>query len=313
MIVSRSLVAGLFAAAMSFGCKMAAPIHVWQPPLIESTVGKRVVVSEVVGPSKITEPLSDQLVRSAPQDSGRATTISHSANLQHNQAIRLVSATDDEPSDIALSAAAMDEGFDFVLRGEVLEDRGANAGKSDRLTVSWRLAQLGQDGTTGGMPVVVDRESAVARYPDLAFVGDQNSLLMTAAVRDTYRLITPSVARDEVELDIPYVLPGSRAVRAGNLAALNGRWAEAKQIWSEVAEKYPVQVAAIHNLAVAAAAEQDFSSARQLARSAIRRQPTLRHKTTAEWIELRQRDYHNSFGLPDPPEGWFITNNSASD
>jgi hypothetical protein len=25
------------------------------------------------------------------------------------------------------------------------------------------------------------------------------------------------------------------------------------------------------------------------------------------WIEVKQRAYHEAFGLPDPPEGWFVT------
>ncbi len=60
-------------------------------------------------------------------------------------------------------------------------------------------------------------------------------------------------------------------------------------------------------ITLAAAAGQDFSRAKELARQAVRLQPLPLHKKTLVWIELRQRDYHKSFGLPAPPEGWFLT------
>jgi hypothetical protein len=120
-------------------------------------------------------------------------------------------------------------------------------------------------------------------------------------------LLTPSIRREQVRIEIPYLMPGSGQVRRGNLAAMAGRWGEAEQIWSEVVERYPAQIPAIHNLALAAAAAQDFSRAKRLARRAIRLQPTKLHKESLVWIETRQRDYHKAFGLPDPPEGWFVT------
>lgn len=290
-------------------CKMAVPIHVWSPPGLESTVGKRVVVSEVVGPKNITGPLQQKLIAAVPRDSGRNTEIASSLDLQQSDAIRLVSATDEEPSDIALSSAAKNEGYDYVLRGEVLEDRRARQVRDTdkRLSISWRLFQLDDDRSTGGMPLVVDRKTAIERYPDLKLMVDEDALLMTAAVRDTYRLIAPSVNRAEVQLAIPYGLLGSKAVRAGNMAALSGRWSDAKRIWNEVAEKHALQIAAVHNLALAAVAEQDFSTAKALARKAVRRHPTALHKNTLVWIELQQRQYHKAFNLPDPPEGWFVT------
>ena len=313
MIVRKSasstvLLSTLLLAPMA-GCSTLVPIHVWSPSGLESTVGKRVVISDVVGPKDITSPLKQKLIASAPQDSGRETTIASSLDLHQSDAIRLVSATDEEPSDIALSAAAKQEGYDYVLRGEVLEDRRPKELKEadKRLSISWRLFQLGDDSSTGGMPVVVAKDTAIDRYPDLKLIADEDTLLMTAAVRDTYRLISPSVNRHEIRLAIPYATPGSKRVRAGNIAALNGRWADAKRIWSEVAETHKLQVAAIHNLALAAVAEQDFSKAKQLARKAVRRKPSSLHQKTLVWIELQQREYHKAFNLPDPPEGWFVT------
>ncbi|MFG0261604.1 MAG: hypothetical protein ACF788_04360, partial [Novipirellula sp. JB048] len=62
-----------------------------------------------------------------------------------------------------------------------------------------------------------------------------------------------------------------------------------------------------HNLALAAAAAQDFSQAKRLARKAVRQYPLPMYQRTLVWIEQAQRQYHQAFNLPDPPEGWFVT------
>ncbi len=297
------------ALVMLGGCRMAVPIHTWQPPQLDSTVGKRVVLSTVAGPDDVAGPLKQRLLATTPRDAGRATTLVDASSLRDTAEIRLVSATDAEPNDLALASAARREGIDCVLRGEVIENRHPreNGNQDGKLKVSWRLTSLSDQPTVFGSPVVVDVKSAIDRYPDLAFVGDADQILITAAARETFRLITPSVDRDRVQLAIPYILLGSKEVRRGNAAALAGRWGEAEAIWNAVAEKHPLQIAAIHNLALSAAAGQDFSRAKQLARKAIRWHPSAAYKQTLVWIEVKQRDYHKAFDLPDPPEGWFVT------
>jgi len=316
------------------GCRMGVPIYVWKPPEIASAVGKRVVLQSVNGPADIAEPLTADLLASVPRDVGRATTIVPADQLDIGSMVALASATDGEPSDLLVASAARRQQFDFVLRGEVLQqtdapkprkptlperkqrpgseqssDPAAHAAISDptRLSLSWRLTGL--DGQTGGggSTVIVELDSAVKQYPELALRTDTAQILAAAAARETFRLFTPSIDRRGVQLAIPYFVPGSREVRRGNVTALQGRWSEAEQIWQDVLDTHPTQAAAAHNLALAAVARQDFSAAKELARRAIRQQPTPLHKHTLVWIELRQREYHQAFGLPDPPEGWFVT------
>lgn len=309
------------AVALMCGCRMGVPIHVWQPPKLNSTVGKRVVLSTVAGPEDIAGPLKQSLLAMSPTDQGRTTTLVDATSLQTTPQIKLVSATEEigggpvagagEPNDVMLASAARRAGIDFVLRGEVLEDRYKNPQAEedpDVLKVSWRLTSLNQaDPVAAGSPIVVDIQSAQDRYPDLTLIGEPSELLISAAARDAFRLITPSVERDRVQLAIPYLMLGSRDVRRGNAAALAGRWGDAEEIWSEALEKHPMQLAALHNMALAAAAGQDFSRAKLLARKAIRRLPSAHYKQTLVWIEQQQRAYHKAFGLPDPPEGWFVT------
>jgi hypothetical protein len=181
------------------------------------------------------------------------------------------------------------------------------------LTISWCLTSLESGASGGGIPITVTTKKSVERYPDLSLCSSQEDLLTTAAVRETYRLLTPSIRRERVQIEIAYLLPGSSEVRRGNVSALAGRWGEAELIWNEVIQRHPTQISAIHNLARAAAAGQDFSRAQQLARRAIRLNPSRLHQETLVWIEMRQREYHEAFGLPAPPEGWFVTNDASDE
>jgi len=292
------------------GCRMGAPIHFWDPPQLESTVGQRVALSGVSGPAELAGGLQRQLLAQAPSDSGRQMTLVGAAEMQRGSEIQLVSAVDDLPNDLVVASIARRQGIDYLLRGEVISDRNRSQPADpthQTLKVSWSLTGLDAMHPGGGRPIVVDPKTAVDRYPDLALIGDPAEIMTQAMVRETYRLITPSVSRDRVQLEIPYLLPGSAAVRRGNLAARGGRWGEAEAIWSDVRERHPTQIAALHNLALAAAAGQDFTRAKQLARKAIRLQPSSLHKQNMVWIEVKQRAYHEAFGLPDPPEGWFVT------
>jgi len=308
--------AAIWIAAAS-GCSTRAPIHYWTPPEIQSAVGKRVAVSKVSGPEAIADKIHDQLLANSPRERGRKLELVDYEKLQAHSTIQLVSAIDDQASDVALASAARRQGYDYILRGEVLADRQhrrnsphldqGDAKPIDRLTMSWRLMSMTESNRSSGRPVVINDATAIDLYPDLALVPNPTDRLVSAAVRETYRLITPSIDRDKVVLASPVVFLGSAAVRQGNAQARKGNWAKAEQIWNEVAEKHPLQTAAIHNLALAAAASQDFSRAKQLARRAIRQHPTTTYKETLVWIEQRQRDYHEAFNLPDPPEGWFVT------
>ncbi len=311
----------LAAAALivTCGCRTGASVNVWQPPILESAVGKRVAIGPVVGPKEVSVPIRDAMLKQAPSDVGRALKAVDPDKLDHSETIRLVSGTNDV-NDIALSSAARRESVDYILRGQVLSRRTTTDtdgdGQSDfdptvPLAISWRLMSVADDRHAGGAPVIVDVESAIETYPDLAIVGDPAAQLSIASVRDAYRLVTPSIVRDQVQLANPYMIPGSRETRRGNVLAAKGNWGEAQRVWQAVVDDHPTQVAALHNLAIAAAAGQDFSRAKELVRKAIRRQPTGLNKQTLVWIEQQQRKYHAAFNLPDPPEGWFVTRTAA--
>jgi tetratricopeptide (TPR) repeat protein len=299
------------------GCRTnsptGSPIFVWIPPRIESTVGHRIAISEIAGDEKLSEKIHEQLFTSVPRDTGRMLSFIDAGNLQERSPIQLASYADEGTNDVVLASVARNEGIDYLLRGEILSERSARADAVKRLTVSWRLMSLDPNNPSlpakhvGGLPVVVELESAVKKYPDLAIISDQETMLAKAAARDTYELFAPSIQQERVHLASPYLMRGRTDVLRGNALARAGRWGEAKEIWEQVVRSHPRQTAALHNLALAAVASQDFTTAKQLARQAIKRRSSDLNQSTLVWIELRQRDYHKAFGLPDPPEGWFVT------
>lgn len=291
------------------GCKVSAPIHLWHPPVLSSTVGSKVVVSELVGDQALVQSIRNQLFEDVPNDPGRRVELVDYQTLKRGAAVQLVSATDQEVNDVALASLARRSGAHFLLRGEVFERRGGNPedAMQDQLTISWRLTPLVSDRDGGGLPVSVTIDTALKRYPDLALLSATDQILSTAAVRETYRLMMPSVELEGVELESSYGFPGSRELRKGNALAREGRWSEAEQIWKTLYSKNPFQIPALHNLALAAVARQDYSEAKSLASRAIRYHPSSLHQETLAWVETRQRAYHQAFGYEDPPEGWFLT------
>ncbi|TWU27212.1 Tetratricopeptide repeat protein [Novipirellula galeiformis] len=295
--------------ALGVGCRTYAPIAVWTPPGLQSTVGKRVAVSQVVGPAEIAKQVQQKLIASAPHDQGREFELVDSETLQPKSPIRLVAATEDQSSDVALASVARREGYDYILRGEVLSERthGVRPTDPDLLAISWRLTAIDAHQASAGTPVVVERSTAIERYPELALLSDPDEQLVAAAVRETHRLFSPSLAHQRVSLAVPLLTPGRADVRRGNAAAKQGDWQQATTYWTRAAEQHPMQAAATHNLALAAAASQDFSLAKQLARKAVRQYPLPMYQQTLVWIEQTQRQYHEAFNLPDPPEGWFLT------
>ena len=288
-------------------------MHRWKPPLVASTVGSRVVVSDIVGDDRIANRVRSKLFELAPTDSGRQLTLVDGLSLPSDEGVALVSATDNQVNDLALASLARSVGASFLLCGELIEIPSGDPEhrSDDKVTISWRLTPLVNDRSGGGFPLTVDRETALRLYPDLKTAGSTDEILIIAAARETYRLMTPSLVEEDVALEVAFVMPGSRQLREGNALASSGRWWEAERVWAAVREEHPLQIAAIHNLAIAAAARQDFSEAKALARKAVQLHSSELHQKTLAWIETRQRVYHESFDLPDPPEGWFLTKDFA--
>ncbi len=166
----------------------------------------------------------------------------------------------------------------------------------DWLRVSWKLIDVKRGVPLSGQPVVTWREP-----------GATESATITAAARSAWELLSPHVISDQAQLTSPRLALGATAIRRGNRVAASGDWQQAERVWQAVLDRHPTNHAAMHNLAVAAVARQDFSAAQTHISAALGRHSSPLYRATAVWIEQRQRDYHLAFDLPDPPTGWAAT------
>jgi hypothetical protein len=307
------LVSVMLGALAAAGCRqVSAPIHVWVPPRFPSAVGSKVAISPVIGDASMANALQTQMLALAPRDAGRALVCVDARSLQKDHGIRLVSDEEGEGSDIANLSLARRHDADYLLTGEVVRqpsevrselhraiqglgalDNAIHQQPSNQITVSWKLTDLRGQSGTHGFPVVTKYDA----FLDLQGIAN-------AAAQDAWKLITPNVIADSVTLATPRTGLASGNVRSGNEAAIAGDWVTAQEIWNQVLMNHPRNHAAMHNLAVAAVARQDYDSATRLIGSALRTANKPLYRETAVWIEAKQRDYHQAFELPDPPTGW---------
>lgn len=277
-------------------------------------------------------------VRLVPSETvGMAAPKQDSANPE----IALVSFLRTDGNDASLISAARQENFDYILRGQVLPDpRPLTLQRENpRLGVAWQVISVptkpeasGEDPLAMGQrhvprrpdqsdgdraeidlpasvarPVIIDWKWAQEQFADLSNWDDQEAALHEALIRQSKSIFGPSLEQHKVKLEITYGLPGSRAVRKGVALAMKGRWNEAEATWQGLLNRVPFNSAAIHNLAIAKVAKQDYQAARELAAYAQRLKPTKLHSKTLAWVESAQRTYHQAFQLPDPPNGWAVT------
>lgn len=311
-------------------------MHAWSPAYLKSAVGKRVLLAEIVGPRDKVEALQRALHNARPNDQELQFTLVEQQQLQPISSIQLASATSGMPSDVALLHAARDHGMDYLLIGEILERRQdyTGIGRVDQdavgdphskpqldphnepaiVTVSWRMLDVQQGRQIGGQPICITAAHLEKFHPDLAQrrkAGGEEAV-WEAAARDSWRLLVPHVRPLSSRLANPYLQPYASKIRYGNGLAEQGLWPQAEACWQEVIDKSPGNHAAMHNLALAAAARQDLTTAKRMAQSALRLHHSPSYQETVVWIEQRQIELSQAFGIAPPREGWLFTREPIS-
>lgn len=325
-VIHRAACTAAVIALTLSGCKTItrAPVHAWRPPHIDGIDDQPMVFMGIDGPKEITEPLRQEFLeqnangessRVSRRGGGKLNLVSPNQLTLDSVAspIALVSMLDDSSNDMVIAAAAREQGIGYLLRGEVVQATGRDD-PDQRLGMVWSVQDVNGVGG-GGMPIYVDLESIPRDHPNLAMIPDPETRLRRALIAETFGVLRPTVGRETVVLAAPRLLPGSRDIRAANRHAEGGNWPAAETAWLAILDARPRQPAAWINAAIAAAARQDFTTAKARATEAIRlsgMSPANKRlaQQTLVWIEVRQRDYHHAFGLPDPPGGWQITSGS---
>lgn len=340
-MMSRLIVLSVWVGCL--GCQATAPIHLWSPAKLASVGKQSVVLMAINGPEKASLAIQQELMAQVGRRESRKT-LDRRANslslvlpeqLPSGPTIRLVSGIQSEAvpiqggeyraptklpprtSDLAIAAAARRSGIEQLLHGEIVFATGHEE-STERLAMVWRLVGLTPEATNAGIPLVVDQTSVAAEHPDLLSIVDPHERLRKAMVRETLALLTSSVHRQRATLAHPRGTLGSRAVRQGNRSAQEGNWPAAEDRWVATLKRYPGKTSAWINAAIAAAARQDFVAGKTRAARAVALaafDPVNRSlaEETLVWIEMRQREYHDAFGLPDPDQGWRVSRSESSD
>lgn len=313
------------------GCRLIVPMYVWSPAKTSHSPKYAVAIGHLEGNIKTTADFYNAFRNQRPltQDHIAAFT---PEDLIDPAEVQLASTAPPtlKHGELGAMQQARKLGTDFLLMGEVLRDEleinkpasnlpsevqavidaqtsaaPITARRPEHLTIAWRAVNTVTGETVASFTTIMDRNQADQKYPELVWEHPEpRKRVIEATARETWKSIGPHVTKDRANLAVSWAWPGSDKIRKGVVLAKNSRWMEAEQEWLEVVQKYPGHHRAWHNLALAAAAREDFSTAKNHIRRALELSDRRHYQNTFHWIELRQREYHIAFDLPTPVEGW---------
>lgn len=177
------------------------------------------------------------------------------------------------------------------------------------IVMSWTVIETQTGKSVGGCQVKVRSSDVAKNYPDLQVLNDQPAQqLIQASAREAWKVLSPFVYKDQVRLAVTFLQPGSFRVWRGVRAAKKGQWQMAESYWQSVADGLLPAPAAHHNLAIAKAAREDFSGAKQELQSATGIMSRRLPPETLVWLDFNHKLFNQSHQLGEPPEGWSFNN-----
>ncbi|HUE71795.1 MAG TPA: hypothetical protein VMP01_12990, partial [Pirellulaceae bacterium] len=123
---------------------------------------------------------------------------------------------------------------------------------------------------------------------------DTGDVLATSSAKDPHELtakIAPHYEPVEVILARQWWGEGKASVAAGNALARQGDWIAAVEKWEEAKKANPANHAALHNLALAAEARQNYREAFTLLDQALEQFPLNLYHQTRKAMEQRQTTF----------------------
>lgn len=298
------------------GCRTAVPIYVWQPAAFTCPHDSIIAIAPIAGNADVAARVEQALMMQRPEARADLQLIS-SQRLIHYSPIRLVS-TASMQNDLTAIEAAKQSSATLLLEGEVLiakfvdpPNREPVAADStppnEQLLISWRLLDVTTSRSVANQVVSLDTRRVDAVYPDMLLMHpDPTDRLIAASARESWKALAPSVAKDEVELMIPWLQIGAMKVRYGIVDAHHGRWDLAEQKFATAVRWNPINVAAQHNLAIAKAAREDFPAAKEQLTTVSWPLSTRLPPESRFWLDQRERQYQAAHGLGKPDTGWLI-------
>jgi len=316
------------------GCRTVAPIYVWSPAEVSTTRGTSIAVAALSIDPTITAALELAILEQRPA-SRKDLAVLTSQQLLEASPVRLASTAPSLGminSDLEAIRSAQMAGADLLLFGQVYstdidwkdDNNVANLATANRnrtfvqrlfgksvqgpnrhIVMSWNVIEVPTGKSMGSQQFRLYSNEVLKRYPDLQSLSDRPTYqLITAAARESWRSVAPTVDKADVRLAVPWFQPGSWRVGLGVRAAKNGQWQIAEDHWSRAASSWLPTPAAHHNLAIAKAAREEFASAKKELQRADGPLSIRLPAETLVWLDRHHRLYHQAHQLPTPLEGW---------
>lgn len=309
------------------GCRATVPVHVWTPSQVAAPLGAKVALAPLAGNPDLARQIEMEMLHQRPIAKADVALFT-AEQLAERFPVRLAS-TAALTSDLTAIKAAQAVGADLLLQGEILSAklqpaeeqsgetkpvnmnqlfflrRQAKELKDESLLLSWRILDVDSGRTLGTQVFTLHTRQALKQYPDLAATHENDTdALIAASARETWKSLAPVVSKESVRLSVPWFQPGAWGVRRGVKAAKTGQWQLAEARWQRVANIFPFNASAHHNLAVASAAREDFALAKQ---QLLKARGVFAWRLPGEtlfWLDQNHRNYQLAHGLPKPIEGW---------
>ena len=318
------------------GCRAKAPIYVWRPALVATPRYSRIALAPVAGQAQVSQAMELAMLNQRPTARADLALLT-TEQLAQVSPVRLVSTASLSNDLIALQAAKA-AGADIVLCGQVIDYRLDFAGDEQQpkpaeqnmnqvffqrlgaqnqnakdagyhMAMSWTVLDTHTGKTLGSHQFKIQSKDIADRYPDLQNISAQPAeQLVAACARETWKTLSPVVEKDLVRLAVPLFQPGSWRVWRGVRAAKKGQWQTAEMYWQKVADGWLPASAAHHNLAIAKAAREDFTGAKQDLQNATGIMSRRLPQETLVWLDHNHKLYCQAHQLPEPVEGWSFKN-----
>jgi tetratricopeptide (TPR) repeat protein len=162
-------------------------------------------------------------------------------------------------------------------------------GRTDRAAALDAAQQVGVDALLAG-----ESAAAGSLRTELIDVRSGEVLAAPTVVKAPAELVArlaPHYEPVEVTLARQWWGEGKANVSAGNALARQGDWAAAAEKWEEAKNANPANHAALHNLALAAEARQDYRTAFKLLDQALEQFPLKLYHQTRKAMESRQTTF----------------------
>jgi hypothetical protein len=302
------------------GCKMTATMYTWQPAQSHSGTVSTIAIAPIAGNPETAARFEQALANNRPAVAHGVHVVS-SQHLQTTTEIQLVS-YDGSTSDVVALDAARRAGSDLLLQGRIEREvfeippttnkRRKKREPSEEFAVHWRLIDVPSGQTLDQRMLMVNRLDIEKTYPDLQSSGSGSDRVIVGMARHSWDMVAPYLKKQQTMLALPWLTPGASTIRSGNGHARKGRWDLAERAWQDAVDRHPRSKAAWHNLALSAAAREDWDLAERRLKHAESWIPLAPVESTRIWLEQQRRAYHSAYQLHPPPGGWKIPEKPSS-